>query len=51
MGGKKKGGDGKKKAGKGPTDESEAQQVTDFWKLYKKACVEYDVEISKQIKS
>ena len=48
MGGKKKGGDGKKKA-KAAVDENDTQ-VPDFWKLYKKKVVEYDVEISKPIK-
>jgi len=46
MGGKKKGGDGKKKAGKGAVDENDTQ-VADFWKLYKKTVIEYDVDISK----
>ena len=46
MGGKKKGGDGKKKAGKAAVDEND-NQVADVWKLYRKAVVEYDVEISK----
>lgn len=48
MGGKKKGGEGKKKA-KSAVDENDTQ-VADFWKLYKKKVVEYDVEISKPIK-
>ncbi len=49
MGGKKKGGEGKKKA-KSVVDENDTQ-VADFWKLYRKTVVEYDVEISKPIKT
>jgi len=50
MGGKKKGGD-KKKApkAKGAVDEND-QSMENFWKFYKKKCVELGIDILKPIK-
>ena len=46
---KKKGGDGKKK-GKGKGDEAEDNSVQNFWKAYKKKCVELECDVSKIVK-
>jgi len=47
MGGKKKGGDKKKADKKG---DEEDLSVENFWKAYKKKCVEYNCDVSKIIK-
>ena len=48
MGGKKKGGDKKKAAGK--ADEEDVS-VENFFKAYKKNCVVYETDVSKYIKA
>jgi len=47
MGGKKKAGGEKKKAKQG---DEEDVSVDNFWKAYKKKCVEYECDISKIVK-
>lgn len=47
MGGKKK--EAPKKKAKKEGDEEDLS-VDNFWKAYKKKCVEYNVDVSKQIK-
>ena len=49
MGGKKKGGDAKKKAAKKEGD-AEDLSMENFWKLYKKKVVEYELDLSPYIK-
>ena len=49
MGGKKKAGGGDKKKGKKEGDEEDLS-VENFWKAYKKKCVEYQCDVSKKIK-
>lgn len=49
MGGKKKGGDKKKPKAKKEGDEEDLS-VENFWKSYKKKCVEYQCDMSKIIK-
>lgn len=48
MGAKKKAG-GEKKKGAAAGDEEDVS-VDNFWKAYKKKCVEYQCDVSKQIK-
>jgi len=48
MGGKKKGGDAKKKAKK--EGDEEDLSMENFWKLYKKKVVEYNIDMSPYIK-
>ena len=49
MGAKKKaGGDAKKKKKEG---DEEDLSVDNFWKAYKKKCVEYNCDVSKKIKA
>jgi hypothetical protein len=51
MGGKKKaGGDAKKKTAKKKEGDEEDLSVENFWKSYKKKCVEYGCDQSKIIK-
>ena len=47
---KKKGGDAKKKGGKGKAEDEEDFSVQNFWKAYKKKCVELECDQSKIIK-
>jgi hypothetical protein len=49
MGGKKKAG-GDKKAAKGKAGDEEDLSVENFWKTYKKKCVEYNCDQSKILK-
>lgn len=53
MGAKKKGGKGKKggkKSKKNAIDEDD-KSMENFWKIYRKKCVEYECDVSKIIKS